>query len=164
MAKLFRKMIEAGDDALMGDQRLGEGEPCCVAWCGKEGITRLLAPPKRLVEAMEHGFGRLARMEPPLERRARQIVELADPLQAEALEQPRDVAVKPQSLHGKGRERFPDLSLRDDDGRGMRVAGKRMSASQRLGKGNPRAEAELSEAPRHVVEQRASTAEEMRHA
>ena len=69
-------------------------------------MTRLLAPSKRLIEAMEHGFGRLARMEPPLERRARQIVELADALQAEALEQPRDVAVEAQSFDGKRRERF----------------------------------------------------------
>ena len=103
-------------------------------------------------------------MEPPFERSARQIVELADALQAEALQKPRDVAVKPQSLHGKGRERFPDLSLGDDDGRGMRVAGERMSAAQGLGKGNPRGEAEACEAPRHVVEKRAGAAEEMRHA
>ncbi len=53
---------------------------------------------------MEHGFGRLARMEPPLERRARQIVELADALQAEALEQPRDLAVEAQSFDGERRQ------------------------------------------------------------
>ena len=72
--------------------------------------------------------------------------------------------VKAQGFDGKRRKRFADLSLRDDDGRGMRVAGKRMSASQGLGKGNPRGEAELREALRHVGEQSAGAAEEMRHA
>ena len=52
LAKLFRKMIEAGDDAFMGNQRLGEGKPRRVVWRGKKGVARLLAPPKRLVEAM----------------------------------------------------------------------------------------------------------------
>jgi hypothetical protein len=66
LTELFRKMIEAGDDTLMGDQRLGEGEPRHVVWRGEERGARLLAASKRLVEAREHGFGRLARMEPPL--------------------------------------------------------------------------------------------------
>ena len=99
-------MIEAGDDAVMGDERLGEGQPRRVVWRGEEGVTRLLATPKRLIEAMEHGLCRFARMEPPLERGARQIVELADALQAEPLEKPRDVAVKAQGLYGKRRERL----------------------------------------------------------
>ena len=129
LAKLFRKMIETGDDALMGDERFDEGEPRCVVWCGKEGVTRLLAAAKRLVEAREHGFGSLARMEPPLEQSARQIVELANALQAEALEKPCDLTVEAQGLYGKRRERFPDFPMRDDDGRGMRVAGERMSAA-----------------------------------
>ena len=46
----------------------------------------------------------------------------------------------------------------------MRVARKRMSASQGLGKGKPRGEAEAGEALRHVVEESAGAAEEMRHA
>ena len=77
---------------------------------------RLIAPPKRLVEAMEHGFGRFTRMEPPLERSARQIVELADALKAKVLEQARDVTVEAQGLDGERCERFSDLLLRDDDG------------------------------------------------
>jgi hypothetical protein len=60
LAKLFRKMIEACDDALMGDQRLGEGKLCSIVWCGKEGAARLLAAAKRLIEARKHGFGRFA--------------------------------------------------------------------------------------------------------
>ena len=60
LAKLFRKMIEAGDDAFMGNQRLGEGQPRRVVWRGKERAARLLAPPKRLIEAMKHGFDRFA--------------------------------------------------------------------------------------------------------
>jgi len=81
-------------------------------------------------------------VEPPFERRARQIVELAYALQAKALEQPRDLAVEAQSFDGERRQDFSHLSLRDDDGRGMRVAGKSMGLSQRLGKGKPCAEAE----------------------
>ena len=46
----------------------------------------------------------------------------------------------------------------------MRVAGKRMSAAQCFGKGNPRVEAEACEAHRHVVEKSTGAAEEMRHA
>ena len=80
-------MIEAGDDALMGDQRFGEGQLRCVVWRGEEGGARLLTPPERLIEAMEDGFGRFARMEPPLKGGARQIVELADALQAEPLQE-----------------------------------------------------------------------------
>ena len=60
LAKFFRKMIEAGDDAFMGDERLGEGKPRRVVWRGKERAARLLAPPKRLIEAMKHGFDRFA--------------------------------------------------------------------------------------------------------
>ncbi len=164
LAKLFRKMIETGDDALMGDERFGEGKPCRIIRRGKKGGARFLAAPKRLIEAMKHGFGRFTRMEPPLERCTRQIVELADALQAESPQQPCDVAVKAQGLHGKRRQGLGDLSLRDDDGRGGRVARQRMSASQGLGEGKPRGEAEASEAPRHAVEERAVAAEEMRHA
>jgi hypothetical protein len=60
LAKFFRKMIEAGDDAFMGDERLGEGKPRRVVWREKERAARLLAPPKRLIEAMKHGFDRFA--------------------------------------------------------------------------------------------------------
>ena len=118
LAKLFRKMIEAGDDAFMGDERFGEGKPRRVVWRGKKGAARLLAPPKRLIEAMKHGFGRFARVEPALERGARQIVKLADALQAEPLEQPRDVAVKAQGLDGKRRQApraiFPCGTMREE--------------------------------------------------
>ena len=60
LAKLFRKMIEAGDDALMGYERFGEGKPRRVVWRGEKGAARLLAAAKRLIEAMKHGFGRFA--------------------------------------------------------------------------------------------------------
>jgi len=60
LAKFFRKMIEAGDDAFMGDERLGEGKPRRVVWRGEKGAARLLAAAKRLIEAMKHGFGRFA--------------------------------------------------------------------------------------------------------
>ena len=103
-------------------------------------------------------------MKPPFERSARQIVELADALQAEPLEQPRDLIVKPQSLDGKRRERLPDLSLRNDDGRRMRAACERMRAAQGLGESDSRAETEPRESHRHVVEESAGAAEEMRHA
>ena len=135
LAKLFRKMIEAGDDAFMGNQRLGEGKPRRVVWRGEKGAARLLAPPKRLVEAREHGFGRLARVEPPLERGARQIVKLADALQAEALEQPRDLLSRRKASTGRGAKAspiFPCGTMREED---PPVARKRMSASQGLGKG-----------------------------
>ena len=103
-------------------------------------------------------------MKPPLQTSARQIVELADALQAKPLEQPRDFIVKPQSFDGKWRERLADISVRDDDGRGMGVAGKRMRAAQGLGESDPRAQTEPREAHRHVVEESAIAAEEMRHA
>ena len=54
-----------------------------------------------LEKAMKHGFRRLARVKPPLQRRARQIIELADALQAKPLEQPRDVVGKSQGLAKK---------------------------------------------------------------
>jgi hypothetical protein len=60
LAELFRKMIEAGDDAFMGNQRFGEEEPRRVVWCGKKRAARLLAAAKRLIEAMKHGFDRFA--------------------------------------------------------------------------------------------------------
>src|SRR5512136_1396630 len=99
-------MIEAGDDAVMGDQRLGEGQPRCVVRRREERRARLLTPPERLIEAMEHGFCRFARMEPPLKGDAGQIIELSDALQAEPLEELRDLLGKAQSLDRKGRERL----------------------------------------------------------
>src|SRR6185312_3856568 len=98
------------------------------------------------------------------ERSARQIVKLADALQAKALEQPRDVAVEAQGLDGQWRQDLRDLSLRDDEGRDPPVARKRMSASQGLGKGEPRAEAETGEALRHAGKEGAGAPKEMRHA
>ena len=157
-------MIEAGDDAIMGDQRLGEGQPRCVVWRGEEWRARLLAPPERLIEAMEYSFGCFARMEPPLKGDAGQIVELPDALQAEPLEEPRDVAVEAQGLDRKRCKRSPDFPLRHDDGGGVPEASKRVSAAQGLGKGNPSAEAEAGEAHRHVGEKSAGAAKEMRDA
>ena len=58
LAKLFRKMIEAGDDAFMGNQRLGEGKPRRVVWRGKEGADA--AP--RAAQAPGRGDG--ARLRP----------------------------------------------------------------------------------------------------
>src|SRR5215470_3373936 len=113
---------------------------------------------------MKHGFRRLERMEPPLEGRARQIIELADALQAKPLEQPRDVVGKSQGLDGKKSKRLSDFSLRDDDGRGMCEARQRMRTAQRFGEGKARAIANTREAHRHVGKERVGAAEKMRHA
>ena len=51
-------MIEAGEDALMGDERFGEGKPRREVGRGKKRDARFLAAAKRLIEAMKHGFGR----------------------------------------------------------------------------------------------------------
>ena len=88
-------------------------------------------------------------MEPPLERGARQIVKLADALQAKSLEQAHDLLGKAQGFDRKRRKRFADLSLRDDEGRDAPVARERVSASQGFGQGKPRGEAEMCEALRH---------------
>ena len=56
----MRETIEAGHDALMGDERLREGKPRRVIGRGEKRDARLLAPPERLIEAKEHGLGHLA--------------------------------------------------------------------------------------------------------
>ena len=122
-AQRLRKTIEAGQDAVMGDERLGEGKPRREIGQRQKRNARLLAAPKRLVETKEDGLGRLLGVEPPFETCARQIVELADALQAEPPQETGDLGVKAQSLDGKGRERAPDLSVGNDDGRLVRVAG-----------------------------------------
>jgi hypothetical protein len=73
------------------------------------------APPKRLIEAKENGLGSLFGVEPPLEARPRQIVELADALKSEPSQEARNLRLKAQGLDGKGCKRGPDLSLRDDE-------------------------------------------------
>src|SRR5262245_23599939 len=113
---------------------------------------------------MKHGFRRLARVEPPLERRARQIIELSDALQAKPFEQPHDVVGKSQGLDGKRSKRLSDFSLRDDDRRGMCEARQRMRSAQRFGEGKARAIAKTSEAHRHVGKERAGAPEKMWHA
>ena len=107
-------MIEAGDDALMGDQGFGEGQlRCDMSGEGRRGVRGSSRPPQRLIEAMEDGFGRFLGVEPPLEACARQIVELADALQAKAPQEPRGCFRKAQGLDGERRKRRPDLSVQE---------------------------------------------------
>src|SRR5262245_12252740 len=93
LGELLSQMIETCDDALMGDERFGEGQPRRVVQRGQERRARLLAYSECLVQSLEHGFSRVARMKPTLERGTRQVVELADTLQAEALQEPHDLIV-----------------------------------------------------------------------
>ena len=102
-------------------------------------------------------------MEPPLQARARQNVELADALEPEPLQQGHNLGCKAQGLDGEGRKRGLDLSVRDDERR-ARVAGKRVRPAQGLGQGKPRGEASACEPPPHVGKKRPLAAEEMRDA
>ncbi len=120
-AKRAREMVEAGQDALMGDERLREGKPRHEVGRGKQRDARLFAAAERLIEATEHGLRRFLGMEPPLETRARQSVKLADALKPEPLQQRHDLGLEPQGLDGKGRERGLDLSVRDDDRETLRA-------------------------------------------
>ena len=61
-AELSGEMIEAGDDAFMGDERLREGQPRRDSRAqGSSGSTRLLALSERLIEPKQHGLGRSLR-------------------------------------------------------------------------------------------------------
>ena len=77
-------MVEAGHDAVMGDERFREGQPRREIGLRQKRDARLIAAAERLIEPKQHGLGRLLGVEPPLETCARQIVELADALQARA--------------------------------------------------------------------------------
>ena len=157
-------MVEAGQDALMGDERLREGQPRHEVGRGKQRNARLFAAAERLIEATKHGLRRFLGMEPPLETGARQSVKLADALKPEPLQERHDLRLEPQGLDGKGRECGLDLSVRDDDRGVPRVAGQRMGATQGLGQGKPRGEAGAGEACSHVGKQRLLAAEEVGHA
>jgi hypothetical protein len=143
-AKCAGEMIEAGQDAVMGDERFWKGKPRHEVGRRQEGGMWLGAPPKRLIEAKEDGFGRVFGVEPPLEARPRQIVELADALKPEPSQEARNLRLKAQGLDGKGRKRGPDLSFRDNERR-TRVAGKRMRPAQGFGKSKPRGETRACE-------------------
>src|SRR5680860_1025519 len=103
-------MVEAGHDAVMGDERLRKGKPRHEVWRGQERDTRLCAAPKRLIEAIKDRLCRVLGMEPPLEARPRQSVELADALEPEPLQQGHDLGRKAQGFDGEGRERGLNLS------------------------------------------------------
>jgi len=100
-------------------------------------------------------------MEPPLEARPRQSVELADALEPQPLQQSHDLRRKAQGFDGEGRERGLNLSVGNDEGRFVRVAGKRMRPAQGLGQGKPRGETCAHKPPRHVGKKRSLAAEEM---
>src|SRR5262245_47314330 len=84
--------------------------------------------------AWERRPRRLFGVEAPLGARARQIVELADELQAQPPQEMGDLGRETQSLDRQGRKRGSDLSTGNDNGRRGREPGKRMRAPQGLGK------------------------------
>jgi hypothetical protein len=102
-------------------------------------------------------------VEPPLQARPRQSIELADALEPKASQEARNLGLKAQGLDGEGCKRGLDLSVRDDERR-ARVAGKRVRGATRLGQSKPRGEASACESSRHVGKERPLAAEEMGHA
>ena len=157
-------MVEAGQDALMGDEWLRKGQPRHEVGRGKQSDAWLFAAAERLIETTKHGLRRLLGVEPPLETRARQSVKLANALKPEPLQQRHDLRLEPQGLDRKRRECGLDLSVRDDDRGAPRVAGERMRATQGLGQSKPRGKACALEPCSHVGKQRLLATEEMRHA
>jgi hypothetical protein len=116
-------------NAVVADKRLREGESRHEIWHGMKGNARFLAKPKRLIEAQQDGLCYIPGMEPPLKACARQIVELADALQAKPPQEEGDFRLEPQSLYGKSTKRFADLSVGHDGWRACRIAGKCMRPS-----------------------------------
>jgi hypothetical protein len=151
-------------NTVMADERLGKRKPRHEVRHGTERDARLLAVPKRLIEAKQHGLRRILGMEPPLEARARQIVVLADALQAQPPQEKRDLRFKTQGLDGKGMKRIPDLSVSHDDGRAGAIAGKRVGPSTCLGQSKPCAKPRARKPRSHVGKERRLPAEEMRNA
>src|SRR5262245_30996140 len=159
-----RQTLDARQDAVMRDDRLRQRQPRREIGQREKRDPRLLAGPERLIEAKQNGLGRLLGVEPPFEARARQIVELADALQAEPPQEMGDLGRKTQSLDREKRKRRDDLSIGNDSGRPMRETGKRMRAAQGLGKGKPRGETCAAKPPLQIGKKCAFTAEEMGHA
>ena len=139
-AQQMRETVEAGQDAVMGDERLGEGKPRREIGQRQKRDARLLAPPQRLIEAKQDGLGHLLGMKPPFETGARQIVELADALQPKPAQEAGDLRRKTQGLDREGRKRGPNLAIANDEGGFGREAGQRMRPAQGLGKSKPRGE------------------------
>jgi hypothetical protein len=163
-AQHLRKTLDTGQDAVMGDERFRQWKPRGEIWQRQKGNARLFAAPERLIETKQDGLGRLLGMEPPFEARAWQIVELANALQAEPPQETGDLGRKAQGLDRKGRKREIDLSIGNDDGGSVRVAGECMCPAQGLGKSKPRREPCAGEPPHEIGKKRAFASEEMRHA
>src|SRR5262249_30420166 len=121
-------MGKRAGNAIMADERLRERKPRHKFGHCAKGNARLLAKPERLIETQQDGSHILG-MEPPLEARARQIVELTNALQSQPPQEERTPRLEPQGLYGKRTKRVPDLSMRHDGWGARRVAGKRMSPS-----------------------------------
>ena len=77
-------MLEPGQDAVMSDDRLRKGQPRREIGQRAEAGRAALPPAERLIEAIKDRLGGVLGMEPPFEARPRQIVKLADALQARA--------------------------------------------------------------------------------
>ena len=78
-------------NAIMADERLRERKPRDEIRRGTKGNARLLAKPERLIETQQDGLCHILGMEPPLEARARQIVELTDALQSQPPQKKRNL-------------------------------------------------------------------------
>ncbi len=167
LAQRRRQLVEMGDDAVMGDERLGKDAPHNKVRRRKESVVRLMPRPQRLIETAQDAFRGRFRMEAPLKARARQRIKLADAFETEPPQQMHGVRLQTQRLDGKGGkravERFIGHSAFGCDGGCLfREAGQRVRGAQRLGGSKPRSQAKAREPRCEIGKERVFAAEEMR--